>query len=123
MEENFSRKYVQINDGVRRVWNVERIWELARKLEPIEIAIDEIRGPDEVTWFNENSPPTMRSVVSHCQRILECDLSYPPILTEDNCVFDGMHRIARHLLDGKTRIKVLRFEKNPDPDIGPEWNR
>ena|GEM_PF-4609760 len=26
---------------------------------------------------------------------------------------DGMHRIARHLLDGKSRIKVLRFEKNP----------
>jgi hypothetical protein len=109
-------RYVQVNDGVRRVWNVERIWRLAEALPAVEIAVDEIRGPDEVTWFSETQQPTVRSVVDHCRRILQCDLSFPVILTQDNCVFDGMHRLARHILDGRTTIQVKSFAVNPEPD-------
>jgi len=116
----FKRTYVQINDGVRRVWDVERIWKLAETLPVVEVELENIRGLDEVTWFSEEKLPTLRNVVGHCQRILDCDDSYPVILTEDNCVFDGMHRIAKHLLEGKKTIRAVKFEKNPPPDIGPE---
>jgi len=27
-----------------------------------------------------------------------------------------MHRIAKHLMEGKTTIKVKKFKKNPEPD-------
>jgi len=109
-------KYVQTRNGVRQVWDVERIWALAEELPATEVAVEDIRGLDEVTWFHERAQPTVRSVVDHCRRILRCDLSYPVILTEDWCVFDGMHRLARHVLDGTTVITVKRFVRNPDPD-------
>ncbi len=108
-------RYVQIDNGYRRMWKVERLWELAEELPTIEIALEEIVGLDQVTWFSDTQRPTIRSIVGHCQRILNCNLSYPVILTEDNRVFDGMHRAARHLLDGKDKIQVKRFEKNPPP--------
>ena len=111
-----TQHYTQINNGVKKVWNVERIWTLAENLPVIELSIDEIRGLDEVTWFSPDLQPTVRSIVEHSKRILECDLSYPVILTENNCVFDGMHRLARHLYDGKKTIKVKKFQSNPEPD-------
>lgn len=112
-----KRRYVQVRDGDRSMWYVERIWQLAESLDVEEIDIEEITGLDEVTWFSkEGGQPTVRSVAMHAKRIMECDLTYPPILTEDGCVFDGMHRIARHLLDGKKTIKVKRFITNPEPD-------
>ena len=115
-QRQMAGRYVQISNGYRQMWEVERIWKLAEELPTEEIELEQVVGIDQVTWFNEQQQPTIRSVVSHCERILNCDLSYPVILTEDFRVFDGMHRIARHLLDGKKTIKVKRFPKNPEPD-------
>ncbi len=109
-------KYTQINDGVKRVWDVERIWKLAEELPEIEIPIEEINGLDEVTWFSPDTLPTVRTITDHCNRINNCDLDYAIILTETNCVFDGMHRLARQFLDGKTRVLVKKFDVNPEPD-------
>lgn len=113
-----KRRYVEGNNELRHIWDVERIWKLAEKLENTEIPIDRIVGLDSVTWFREGGDqPTIRSVAAHARRIVEADTSYPPILTEDYRVFDGMHRIARHLMEGRTTIVVKRFERNPEPDI------
>lgn len=116
MSQSTRRRYVQTGDGIRRTWYVERIWELAEELPEIEIDISDVRGLDEVTWFSPDHQPTVREVAEHSHRILHCDLSYPIILTEDNCVFDGMHRLARQCMDGLTRIRVKRFPVNPEPD-------
>jgi DNA-binding protein VF530 len=112
-----KRRYVETGGGQRATWYVERIWELAESLEVQQVDIERIVGLDQVTWFTPENPPTVRSVAEHAKRILECDLSYPVILTEDWRVFDGMHRIARHLMEGKTGIRVVRFETNPEPDL------
>jgi uridine phosphorylase len=113
-----KRRYAQGNDELRHIWDVERIWKLAEELEEIEIDIAEIVGLDSVTWFHEGGDsPTVRSVAAHAKRIMQADTGYQPILTEDFRVFDGMHRIARHLLDGKKKILVKKFVKNPEPDI------
>ena len=105
------------SDGVTsKTWYIERIWTLAETLPAEMVQIEDIRGPQEVTWFSENSPPTCLAVVGYCKRILTADLNYPVILTEDFRVFDGMHRIARCILDGKTHICAKRFLQNPEPD-------
>lgn len=112
-----KQRYGEINDGVSSVWYVDRIWALAESLPVEEIAISDICGPDEVTWFSLEGPlPTCRNVAEHCKRILNADLSYPVILTEDFRVFDGMHRIAKCIMEGKNTIKVRRFLSNPEPD-------
>ncbi|PKK88448.1 MAG: chromosome partitioning protein ParB [Candidatus Wallbacteria bacterium HGW-Wallbacteria-1] len=112
-----KHKYAESDGTTRHVWDVERIWKLAEDLEPFEIHIEEIRGLDSVTWFYNGDEPTVRSVSRHAGRILNADTSLPPILTEDFRVFDGMHRIARHLMEGTSRILVKKFSTNPEPDL------
>jgi len=56
-----------------------------------------------------------RKFVGHMKMILDADMSYPIILDEDGCVFDGRHRMARALLEGHTKIKTVRFEEDPPP--------
>jgi hypothetical protein len=114
---NFDRIYAEGSSEIRHIWNVERIWRLAEELEAFEMPVEEINGLDSVTWFHEGAKPTVRSVAEHAKRIYEADTSYPVILTEDNRVFDGMHRIARHLMQGKEMILVKKFNVNPKPDI------
>ncbi|WP_372378440.1 chromosome partitioning protein ParB [Vibrio natriegens] len=112
-----KQRYVEINDSVKSTWIIERIWQLAESLPIEEIPIDQINGPDEVTWFNVNGPlPTCREIALHCKRINEADLSYPVILTSDYRVFDGMHRIAKKIMMGEQTIQVRRFRQNPEAD-------
>jgi hypothetical protein len=113
-----KRRYCEGNDTLRHIWDVERIWKLAEELEPVEIPIEQIVGIDAVTWFHEDGDqPTIRSIADHAKRIVEADMSFPPILTEDFRVFDGMHRIARHLMEGRPTIVVKKFAQNPEPDL------
>lgn len=103
--------------GIRHEYDIENIWKLSDSLEAVEIPIEDIVGIDSVTWFSEGGDqPTIRSIAKHAKRIMDADTSYPPILTQDNRVFDGMHRIAKHLMLGETKILVKKFDKNPKPD-------
>ncbi|HCG8553582.1 TPA: chromosome partitioning protein ParB [Vibrio parahaemolyticus] len=105
------------NDNVKSTWSIERIWKLAESLPVEEISIDDIKGPNEVTWFSDEGPqPTCREIAKHCQRINNADVSYPVILTSDYRVFDGMHRIAKQIMLGEETIKVRRFRENPEAD-------
>ncbi|MDF1660716.1 MAG: chromosome partitioning protein ParB [Planctomycetota bacterium] len=108
--------YAEQGGGIRREWDVERIWKLAEDLPVEEISIEEMTGLDQVTWFGPNDRPTTRAIAMHAKRIMNCDLSYPVILTEDGRVFDGMHRVARQLIEGCEFIQVKRFPVNPEPD-------
>ena len=49
-------------------------------------------------------------------RVAEADLSYPVILGPGNRVMDGMHRVARALLESRTTIWARRFRELPEPD-------
>ena len=42
--------------------------------------------------------------------------SYPNPIGPDGRVMDGMHRIARALLEGRATIAALRLPVLPDPD-------
>lgn len=57
---------------------------------------------DTVYWFDAQlETPTVRRIVEHVRLIMDVDLSFPIILGADGRVMDGMHRIARALLDAK----------------------
>lgn len=71
-----KQRYIEINDNEKSIWSIERIWALAESLPVEELPIDEIKGPDEVTWFSMEGPmPTCREIAKHCQRINNADLS------------------------------------------------
>ena len=76
-----------------------------------------IEEVDSVYWFNdERDRPTVRNVADHARLIGEADLAYPIILDVDGHVMDGMHRVAKAVLEGRATIAAVQFETHPKPD-------
>lgn len=72
--------------------------------------LDSIREIDEKFWFGDkNDEPTCRAIVEHMQLIEETDLSHPIILASDGRVMDGMHRVAKALLEDQETIEAVKF--------------
>lgn len=46
----------------------------------------------------------------------EADLAYPIILSSDGRAIDGMHRVAKAAMKGRSSIAARRFEVDPEPD-------
>ena len=101
----------------RDAWDVDRLVELSRELPIEEVPLDSIREIDRVYWFDgERELPTVRRIVDHLRLVQEVDTSYPIILGADGRVMDGMHRIARAMLEGRETIAARRFVVDPEPD-------
>jgi len=60
---------------------------------------------------------TVRQIVDHARLVLDVDCRYPVILGSDGRVMDGMHRIARALLEGRSHVSSRRFAVSPPPDF------
>ena len=90
--------------------------ELSRDLSAFQVPIDSIGEIDSVYWFDEINEPSVRGVAEHARLIQEVDPSFPIILGSDGRVMDGMHRVARALLEGRTTISAVRFESPVEPD-------
>ena len=97
-------------------WDVDRLVELSRDFPIIDVDVETIGDVDSAYWFYDEQTPTVRSIVEHVRLIAAVDVEYPIILGPDGRVMDGMHRIARALLDGRSSIRVVRFEHLPEPD-------
>jgi hypothetical protein len=89
---------------------------LAAALPVEEVAVAAIAEIDTVYWFDDWQRPTVRSVVEHVRLIQEVDLSYPILLGPDGRVMDGMHRIARALLERRPSLPARRFPVLPPAD-------
>jgi len=71
--------------------------------------VETIGEIDTVYWFDGREElATVRKVVEHARLIEEVDTSYPIVLGPDGRVMDGMHRIARALLEGREEIVAVR---------------
>jgi hypothetical protein len=81
------------------------------------VTVDSVREVDTVYWFDESTAaPTVRAVVEHARLMLDADSSFPVILGPDGRVMDGMHRIARAMLEGRKEVSAVRFPALPEPD-------
>ena len=106
-------------EGGPRAWDVDRLVALARHLEPHPVLLSAIREIDERYW----GEMTCRDVAEHARLIHECDLGFPIILSSDGRVMDGMHRVLKALIQGKSHIDAVRFAVDPEPDyigVSPE---
>jgi len=98
-------------------WDVDRLIRLSRDLPVNDVPLDEIAEVDSDYWFRYGPiVPTVRRVVEHMRLTTEADLSYPIILASSGRVMDGMHRVARAVLEGHPTIKAVRFVTDPEPD-------
>lgn len=98
-------------------WDVDRLIRLSAELPVIEVPLADIAEVDTVYWFDgKYAQPTVRKVIEHARLISEVDTSYPVLLGPDGRVMDGMHRIARLIMDGQASVKARRFNVIPEPD-------
>jgi hypothetical protein len=98
-------------------WDVDRLIRLTRELPIVEVDPATIAEIDSEYWFDgDRERPTVRRVIEHVRLIERVDLAYPIILGPDGRVMDGMHRIAKALLEGRPTITAVRFVHHPDPD-------
>lgn len=99
-------------------WDVDRLIELSAALPRFELPIEAVTEIDGPYWFGaDGSPMSVRTVVRHAQLINEVDCSFPIIVGADGKVMDGMHRVARCLLEGRPTVAAVRFAVQPEPDF------
>jgi hypothetical protein len=112
------RKQYHFRPGERGLdaWDVDNLIRAGADLPVTEVALDTITEVDTDYWFPFGPVPTVRRIVDQVRLIQEVDLSYPIILGSDGRVMDGMHRVARAILDGRTSIEAVRFVVEPQPD-------
>lgn len=98
-------------------WDCDRLVALSKDFVPGKVPLREIREIDEPYWSNEGAQSlTCRDVFEHARLIAEVDLALPVILSNDGRVMDGMHRVGKALLEGRTHVAAVRFVHDPEPD-------
>jgi hypothetical protein len=99
-------------------WDVDRLVELSRNLPVVEVPVASITELDSNYWFGGAfGEPTVRKLVDHMRLVRNVDLTFPIILGVDGRVMDGMHRIARALLEGRPTVRAVRFRSHHEPDF------
>lgn len=98
-------------------WDVDRLVAAVADAPVEDVPLTAIGDVDREYWYDHGYSPTVRSVIEHCRLIQQVDLAYPIVLDPDGRVMDGMHRVARALLDGHSTIKARRLAQLPPPDL------
>ena len=98
-------------------WDVERLIERAKHLPTREVPLASIAELDTPYWFGaDGSPMTVRIMVRHMQLVRDVDPAHPVILGPDGQLMDGMHRVARALLEGRATVTAVQLPGPLDPD-------
>jgi hypothetical protein len=102
-------------------YDVRAIMEWASK-QPIEsrVEVPTKSLADFLIWdtWSEPGQPTQSNLrqfvddVSHNDRILRADLSHPIVLTNDNVIIDGVHRLVKATYDGLEMVKCLFIDRS-----------
>ncbi len=113
------RKQYNFKPGAKGLdaWDVDNLITASSDLPVRDVALGSITDVDTDFWFKFGPMPSVRRIIDHIRLIQEVDLSYPIILGSDGRVMDGMHRIARAILDGHSTIKAVQFAEEPEPDF------
>jgi hypothetical protein len=99
-------------------WDVDRLIQLSRGLPVVAVPLDAIRELDTPYWsLPGDGPMTVVEIVTRMRFVRDVDPAYPIILGSDGRVMDGMHRVARALLEGRSTIRAVRFDVHPRPDF------
>jgi|SRR5215510_381961 len=107
--------YFRPSDRGLLAWDVDRLVELSSHLPRKRIQLSDIRELD-LEWSGDDERRTWRAMLEHMRLIGEADLSFPIIVSATGAVMDGMHRVARAVLQGRLEIEAVQFDEDPEPD-------
>ena len=96
-------------------WDVDDLVRRSSALPRQLVSIARIRELDR-PWGTESEGPTWRALLEHVRLIDEADLAFPIILSANGEVMDGMHRVAKAVLQGREEIEAVQFLEDPPPN-------
>lgn len=100
------------------VWDVHRLIRLSKAHAPQMMALTAFSELDEDWWYDHASDrPTPRALADHMRLVLAADLAYPVLLSADGRLMDGMHRLVKALVEGRSHVAAIRFPVTPPPDF------
>jgi len=132
IEQPHTHSTNRANQAERWVYNIPDLWRAAEHL-PIMITypthLPEFHflmdtSVANIWWSRQQGTTgsfTMKEMITHTQQILDADLDFPIILNPEGGIMDGIHRVLKAVLLGKT-IKVQRFEEWPEPTTKESYN-
>lgn len=107
--------YFRASEHGLQAWDVDRLIQLSKDYPRKLVPLSEIRELDDV-WFGGDERPTWRAMLEHVRLMEDADLSFPIILSATGAVMDGMHRVAKAVLQGHHEIEAVQFAEDPEPD-------
>lgn len=100
----------------KRTWELNKIWRLSEPLQIKKIKVSKLwddRYAKAWCWQHENETINNEFFLEHMQRIINADLNYPIILSEEQLIFDGVHRLVKAKFLNLEYINYVQFEKDP----------
>lgn len=104
--------------GLLDAWDVDGLIAKSADLPIDHLDVASVSELDTNYWSDgTGTSRTVRQIIEHARLVLDVDVQYPVILGSDGRVMDGMHRIARALLEGRSNVTSRRFPVTPPPDF------
>lgn len=101
--------YFSHNNGC--IWNALTLIEHSKKFPVFDLPVAGI-DLSRRAWKIES----IDDFIYHMNRVNKTNLDYPVILNDEGVIVDGLHRVAKAVLQGKTIIKAIRLNDMPDYD-------
>jgi hypothetical protein len=108
------------NYSTERFWNLKDLWHAAERLPVFKVSVDKLwreRYAKVFCWQLNDEAIDNEFFLHHMQRILDADLDYPIILSEEDYIFDGVHRLLKCKYLNIEYIKCSKFTKDPEAKI------
>jgi len=99
-----------------RQWDLIELWKISENFETKKIAVSELwdkRYHNVWCWQQEDEEMNNQFFLHHMQRVLNADLNYPIILSEEDYIFDGVHRLMKCKHLNIEYINYKQFKKDP----------
>ena len=98
-------------DDRQYVWNVERLWEITKEIDPIPFPIEKLEHTFDWEIWGE-TPLTPKELLEHYTRTVESDLVYPIIVSLNGWgvvshIYDGFHRLVKAKYKGYEKVMVV----------------
>ena len=117
LRENEHLHLALKTDGhIVKIFDIHRLWKLAEHLPVTERHVSEFDLATAFPWFLTNAPPTVAEIIDHMRRIMRAELDYPVMLDANGGVLDGIHRIAKCVIEDIPVVKCVQFSEGPVPD-------
>ena len=100
-----------------RRWLVKTLWLESEKMEIYQQDVEVLweRYKKIFCWSLYGEEINHDFFLEHMERVLNADLNCPIILSEENYIMDGVHRLLKSKHLNKTTIKCVKFKKDPKP--------